>query len=183
MEDSVTLAPESSKNWEALGKLYIHTKQNHQAIHAFSKAVELDPLNPDSLLSLASSYRAAGEIQDALDCIEKAIELNVKPEKALLLRGEISRDLGNLNDSIDYSKRALKANPQSLDAYLFLAQTQRIAGKPMRRSQQLNRRSHPSAPMLFTRRKGKIVHSFRGAREVLPLFKGWLLNIHAMVKF
>jgi len=173
MEEALTLAPESSKNWEALGKLYIHTKQNHQAIHAFSKAVELDPLNPDSLLSLASSYRAAGEIQDALDCIEKAIELNVKPEKALLLRGEISRDLGNLNDSIDYSKRALKANPQSLDAYLFLAQTQRIAGKANEAIATIEQAiSSIGANVDLLVEKAKIVHSFRGAREVLPLLQG-----------
>ncbi len=173
MEEALNLEPDSPKNWEILGKLYIQNKQNHQAIHAFSKAVELDPQNPNSLLSLASSYRASGEIQDALDCIEKAMELDVKPEKALLLRGEISRDLGNLADSIEFSKKALKANPQSQDAYLFLAQTQRIAGKAneaIDTIEQAITALGSSVELLIE--KAKILHSFRGAREVLPFLQG-----------
>ncbi len=173
MEEALSHSPESSKNWEALGKLYIQNKQNHQAIHAFSKAVELDPSDPDVLLSLANSYRAAGEIQDALDCIEKAIELNVKPDRALLLRGEISRDLGNLADSIEFSRKALKANPNSLDAYLFLAQTQRVAGKAAEASETIEQAIVTlGAKVELLIEKARIVHSFKGAREALPFLQG-----------
>jgi tetratricopeptide (TPR) repeat protein len=172
LEEAVAISPDSPHNWQALGKLYIKNKQNHQAIHAFSKAVELDPQNPDAMLSLASSYRAAGEIQDALDCIDKAIELNVRPENAFLLKGEISRDLGNLNDAVEFSKSALKANPKSQDAYLFLAQTQRVAGKVNDAVNTIEQAiSTLGANVELLIEKAKIIHTFKGAREVLPFLQ------------
>lgn len=173
MEEALAMEPDAPHNWNALGKLYIQNKQNHQAIHAFSKAVELDPVNPDLLLALASSYRAAGEIQDALDCIEKAMELDVKPEKALLLRGEISRDLGNLVDAIEFSKKALHVNPNSLEAYLFLAQTQRIAGKANDAIATIDQAINTLGSNLdLLIEKSKIIHSYKGAREALPILQG-----------
>lgn len=172
MEEAVAMDPGSAENWESLGKLYSKSKQNDQAIHAFSKAIELAPQNPDTLLSLASSYRASGNIQDALDCIEKAIELNVKPEKPLLLRAEISRDLGNLSDAIKYTKEAIDIDPGNANAYQFLAQTQRIAGKAndaiLTIEDALNNLGN-NLDLLIE--KAKILHSFRGANDVLSFLQ------------
>ncbi|MEI8132587.1 MAG: tetratricopeptide repeat protein, partial [Leptolinea sp.] len=173
LEESLALQPDSSENWEALGNLYIHNKQNQPAVQAFLKVCGLNPDNPEPLLSLASAYRASGEIQEALDCIDNAMQLNAKPEKALLLRGEISRDLGNLNDAVDFSKKSLKANPNSRDAYLFLAQTLRIAGKANEAIATIDSAINTLGSTLdLLIEKAKILHSFRGGRDALPFLQG-----------
>ena len=101
------------------------------------------------------------------------MELNVKPEKALLLRGEISRDLGNLNDAVDFSKKSLKANPNSQDAYLFLAQTLRIAGKANEAIATIDSAINVlGANLELLIEKAKILHSFRGGKDALPFLQG-----------
>lgn len=173
LEEAVTIKPDNQKTWKTLGQLYIKNKQNNQAIEAFSKALELDTKDPEILLFLAQAYRVAGEIQEALDCIQKSQDMNVEPEKAMLLRGEISRDLGNLNDAVDYSKRAIKANPNYLDAYIFLVQVLRIAGKSNEAIATIESAINSlGANQELMIEKAKIVHSFRGSKEVLPLLQG-----------
>lgn len=62
-----------------------HAEENYQ------KAIELDPWNPDYLISLARLYRAQGLRARARKLVEKALEITPNHAEGLALLGEVDR--------------------------------------------------------------------------------------------
>ena len=57
-----------------LGDKYLTETNYEEAIVAFTKAIELDPKNPEGYKGLANVYAAAERYEDALDTLEQGLE-------------------------------------------------------------------------------------------------------------
>lgn len=82
---AVALNPGRAGNWEVLGSIYRAVMPLAQgadafAVQTYSRAVVLDPLNPNARIALGGVYYAAKAYEDAIDVFKLAVA--VKPDHA-----------------------------------------------------------------------------------------------------
>jgi tetratricopeptide (TPR) repeat protein len=68
--------PQNVRAWDSLGNLYRITQRNSDAIHAFERAVALEPNKYVYHYQLGTLYAAEGNYTDAIGEIQKVVELN-----------------------------------------------------------------------------------------------------------
>ncbi len=95
--------------WEALAKALLATDQTREAIAAFGKAVEIDPLRPDPHLALARIY--ALERQPAPARQHAEIGSRRDPAQGFEILAELMMDAGRLEDAASFARRSLQADP------------------------------------------------------------------------
>ena len=101
------------------GDIYIAEKQTNMAETAFSKAIELDPEQPQAYLSLARLYVASHQDEQALKRLDAlAAKTN---EEAMLMIGEIQQEEGRNEQSRDSYEKLLAIKPKNFLAMNNLA--------------------------------------------------------------
>ena len=68
--------PQNVRAWDSLGNLYRITQRNGDAIHAFERAVSLEPTKYVFHYQLGALYAAEGNYTDAIREIQKVVDLN-----------------------------------------------------------------------------------------------------------
>lgn len=68
--------------WCELGYAYYETKRFHEAVHAFQRALLLDPNDSAVLYALGCTYKRLKSWEQAIECFKKAIDLNPRYCKA-----------------------------------------------------------------------------------------------------
>jgi tetratricopeptide (TPR) repeat protein len=68
--------PQNVRAWDSLGNLYRITQRNGDAIHAFERAVLLEPSKYVFHYQLGTLYAAEGNYTDAIREIQKVVDLN-----------------------------------------------------------------------------------------------------------
>jgi len=68
--------PQNVRAWDSLGNLYRITQRNNDAIHAFERAVSLEPNKYVYHYQLGTLHAAEGNYADAIGEIQKVVELN-----------------------------------------------------------------------------------------------------------
>jgi len=84
-------------------------------------AHRLNPQDAATLLALASTLQAKGDLKDALGVCEKARKIWPKDEAVNLALGDIRGAAGDVKGSLDAYRKALEGNPHSVKAYLKIA--------------------------------------------------------------
>ena len=72
--------------FDALGNLYSHCKDQTRALEYFEKAVELEPSNSHFLMNAGLVRQALGDLDGAESAMNKAISLNPDDHQAWLHR-------------------------------------------------------------------------------------------------
>ncbi len=75
--------PEEGYIIDSLGWVYYKRGQYKQAIHWLKLAVLMEPLDPEIMMHLALSYRAAGQKQEMLNILEQIAPLAIEEKRVL----------------------------------------------------------------------------------------------------
>lgn len=76
MEKVVAADPKNIQAWVTLGNDYFDAQNPKKAVEAYTKALELNPNNPDVLTDQGVMFRALGFFDKALANFEKANKIN-----------------------------------------------------------------------------------------------------------
>lgn len=123
---AVVYNPNNYLNYESLGSLYQLATTigvegaSVKAIEAYTKALELNPLNPGLKLAIGRLYLAEGKITDAKMYIEESLTLKPDYIDALIISSQVERSEGNTSKAISLAEQALSLSPtdQNLVQYL-----------------------------------------------------------------
>ena len=94
--------------WESLAKALLAAGQTRDAIAAFGKAVEVQPLKPEPHLALARVY--ALERQPALARQHAEIGSQRDPAQGFEILAELMMDAGRFSDAAAFARRSLDAD-------------------------------------------------------------------------
>jgi superkiller protein 3 len=101
---------EGTQMWNDLGELFFKTGALNEAVHAFQKAIELEPGSGQAYNNLAYVYVAQGQFQEAIPLYEKSLELlREDADKAL-----VWNRLGNVYRKLNDYENAMKAYQQAV---------------------------------------------------------------------
>ncbi len=123
-EQVVAREPGNLQAWVALGNDYFDTHQSQKAINAYTKALELDPKNPDILTDQGIMYRELMAFDKAVANFEKAGKLDPKHVQSLFNLGIVyAMDLKAPDKAAKAWNRVIEidpAGPQAAKARLAL---------------------------------------------------------------
>jgi tetratricopeptide (TPR) repeat protein len=84
---------------QMLGQLATTQRRFEDALGHYRRALELDPAHQNSLMGMASSYRALGRSEEALVGFRRALELSGHDTRATLAIADIEFSLGRLDEA------------------------------------------------------------------------------------
>jgi len=113
--DLRTIVEKDPNNWAAwtkLGNFYFDNNQYAEAIEAYTKALELNPNNPDIITDRAIMYRKIKNFTMAADEFRRAAEMDPNHLNSATNLGLVLRwDLEDFEGAIQAWEMALKRNP------------------------------------------------------------------------
>jgi tetratricopeptide (TPR) repeat protein len=116
-EKIVAQDPKNLNAWLSLGNDYFDTEQAQKAIHAYGKALEIEPNNPNVLTDQGVMYRKVGWYDKALVNFEKAQKIDPKHLQSLFNSGVVyAVDLKDHVKARPYWKKILEIDPNSATA-------------------------------------------------------------------
>jgi len=98
------------------------------AVRAYSRALNLDPVNPDVYNNLGAALRGQGKLAAACACYRRALILRPNHAGTLANLGNALREQGNLKSAINALTHAIRQAPQSADVIFNLGLALRAAG-------------------------------------------------------
>jgi cytochrome c-type biogenesis protein CcmH/NrfG len=116
-EKIVAQDPKNLNAWISLGNDYFDTEQAQKAIHAYGKALEIEPNNPNVLTDQGVMFRKVGWYDKALNNFEKALKLDSKHLQSLYNIGIVyAIDMKQPEKAIPYWNQYLKIDSSSATA-------------------------------------------------------------------
>jgi tetratricopeptide (TPR) repeat protein len=121
-EDLQTLLLEGSKHYER-GEL-------GDALRAFNKAIDVDPLCESTYLWLGAVHRAVGKLEDCLVDCDNALRIYPNCAQTLDYKATCLIDLGRFSDALNTTQQALDIEDDDVDAFDLQGIALRWLGKP-----------------------------------------------------
>ncbi|RII31679.1 MAG: hypothetical protein CXR30_02370 [Geobacter sp.] len=116
-EKIVAQDPKNLNAWISLGNDYFDTEQSQKAIHAYGKALEIEPNNPNVLTDQGVMYRKVGWYDKALVNFEKAQKIDPRHLQSLYNMGIVyALDLKKPDKAIEIWNKYLQYDPSSATA-------------------------------------------------------------------
>ncbi len=112
-----------------LGFVNLQKKDYPAAEAAYLEVLDLEPGDPDALLSLSSIYNAMGQKDKAKEMLDKATEANPADPKAQFKKGLFLRNANDNEGATKAFQAVVDADPTNADAYFNLGQLMVGAGK------------------------------------------------------
>ena len=112
------LYPDFGFGWKLMGGIL--QMQGKDALHAYQKAAQFLPDDPNAHYNLGVALKSAGRLEDAAACYRKAVALKPDFAEAYGNLGSVFKDLGRLEDAVSSYRRAIKIKPDSSDTYINL---------------------------------------------------------------
>ena len=104
--------PKQRSAWVRLGNLYFDSNQYMPAIEAYTKALELEPNDPDVITDRAVMYRAVQDFQRAAAEFRRASEMDPRHLNSLMNLGIVLRyDLNDVQGAVAAWQAYLARNP------------------------------------------------------------------------
>jgi cytochrome c-type biogenesis protein CcmH/NrfG len=111
-EKVVVQDPKNLNAWISLGNDYYDMDQAQKAIHAYGKALEIEPNNPNVLTDQGVMFRKVGWFDKALANFEKAYKLDPKHVQSLYNAGLVyAVDLKDNVKARPYWQKILEIDP------------------------------------------------------------------------
>jgi cytochrome c-type biogenesis protein CcmH/NrfG len=109
--------PKDRQAWVQLGNDYFDSQQAQKAIDAYSRALELDPNDPNVLTDQGVMYRAIGSFDRAIENFEKAAKVDPKHAQSLFNLGVVwANDKKDPVKAAAAWKKVIQVAPQSAQA-------------------------------------------------------------------
>ncbi len=106
--------PSNTKAWITLGNLYFDAQNPTESVKAYTRALELQPNNPDVLTDRGTMYRALGQYELALQSYIKASSLNPAHKNSLFNAGIVLfYDLKREAEGIEKWEQLLRLDPKA----------------------------------------------------------------------
>jgi tetratricopeptide (TPR) repeat protein len=119
--------PQMVDAWESLGKALAVAGRTQDAIAAFGKAIEVDPLKPEAHLALARIY--ALERQPSLARQHAELGVQRDPAQAYEILAELMMDAGRFDDAAANARRSLEVDPSRYMSRFLLGVIAQQRGK------------------------------------------------------
>lgn len=117
-EKVVAQDPKNLNAWISLGNDYFDTEQSQKAINAYSKALEIEPNNPNVLTDQGVMFRKIGWYDKALANFEKANKIEPNHLQSLYNAGIVyAVDLKQPEKATPYWSKYLKLDSNSPTAF------------------------------------------------------------------
>ncbi len=148
MELATQKYPNSAPCQFYLGISYYNSKQLENTQKAFQKALNLEPTNPEYLVSLASLYQKQGQEKEAVDLYKQGIEKVPQEPRCYLNLGKIYLAQGLYSNAINVFKTAAQIQPNDPEIFQTLGmayerQGQRdLAAQSYERAKYLENQTH-----------------------------------------
>lgn len=101
----------------------------HDAIAAFTQALERNPHDPAAWHHLALAHRQAGDAKAVRKCLNKALEIDPENARAWHALAQLDVDSGNPDVAIPLFKKAVKYDPTYTAAHQALGRTLEKTGR------------------------------------------------------
>lgn len=95
---------------------------NAAALAAYAKIVQLEPQNPEPLISQSQLYMIEQNIQSAYDAAAKAVAIEPKNANALTALARAEDWLGKFEDALNHALDAQEIDPQNVDTLAVLSE-------------------------------------------------------------
>ncbi len=118
--------PKNYLNFQSLGAIYYSTGlfgsegAYDNAIAAYQKASELNPLNPGLKLSIANAYLQQDKTKEARDYATEALTLKGDFVDAMIVLAKVEKKSGNQQLAVSYAEQALALYPGNKDLNDFV---------------------------------------------------------------
>lgn len=113
-EKIVAQDPKNLNAWISLGNDYFDTEQSQKSINAYSKALEIEPNNPNVLTDQGIMFRKVGWYDKAIANFEKANQIDPNHLQSIFNLGLVySVDLKQPDKASQYWNRYLQMDPSS----------------------------------------------------------------------
>jgi Flp pilus assembly protein TadD len=96
---SASTQAQTAEEWYTQGVGYLNARQFEKAVHAFTKAIELNPQDEFSLMARGGCYMMSNRFSEAIRDFTRVIELNPQSSSAYLNRGQVHRIRGDLEEA------------------------------------------------------------------------------------
>ena len=127
VEQSPTFSPEvRAQIYTDRGWVYLHLKENEQAISDFNSALALNPVYARAYGRRGLAYRYLKDYQHAMSDYDRAIELNPQDTWSYERRGRMYRKLGNYWRALEDFDRIVELDSNYVWAYLHRGITYRL---------------------------------------------------------
>lgn len=107
----------NAEDWRAEAYEAQKAKQYDRAIIAYSKVLEMEPMNPAIYNNRGNVYRDKGQFDEAIRDYNEAIRINPKYETAFCNRGKTYYYMGDYEAAMSDYNEAISLNPQYSFAY------------------------------------------------------------------
>ncbi|HXX78076.1 MAG TPA: tetratricopeptide repeat protein, partial [Ktedonobacteraceae bacterium] len=108
------------------GWVYVHLKQNEQAIHDFNSAIALNPQYARAYARRGLAYRFLKNYPQAFSDFDRAIELNPQDTWAYERRGRMYRKIGNYAHALEDFDQIVERDSNYVWAYVHRGITYRL---------------------------------------------------------
>jgi choline-sulfatase len=119
--------PRMVDGWESLAKALVATGRTKDAIAAFGKAIEVEPLKPEPHLALARIY--ALERQPALARQHAELGIQRDPGQGYEILAELMMDAGRPREAAADARRSLQADPSRYMSHYLLGVIAQQSGR------------------------------------------------------
>ncbi|MGD9581649.1 MAG: tetratricopeptide repeat protein, partial [Vampirovibrionia bacterium] len=120
-QKAININPDT--NWtsivcQALGAIYYQAKRNADAaIMSYQMALNMEPENPEALVSLAEIHYDKGNYDSAIACYTKALEFDKENAQANCNLGFVHWEKSEIDEAIKYYQQAIALHPEYDIAY------------------------------------------------------------------
>ncbi len=113
--------PQLSFLWSNLGIVYRRASQDDDALWAYRKALEFNPVDHTAMNNLAKMYSEQGLVEESVALFEKANALRLKNPYYLLLLSEDAMNEGRYEDARNLLIRALRRKDNEYRLHFAMA--------------------------------------------------------------
>ena len=106
--EAIRINPEYGPAHDMLGQWYRYTSRLPLALHHSRIAIELDPQNPDFIVSRAIVLAGDGQDQAAWDLIEPLLDNNAVAERVAIVYARIASGIGRENQALEWINHHLR---------------------------------------------------------------------------
>lgn len=117
-----------SETYEALGKIYLETGRQEEAIGILKTAIEYDTDNIDAMIKLAESYQQIGEVEISENTFLEAIAKQPNYWRSIHELATFYAQNGHVKKAIKKYKKVLEITPENSIAYNNLGGAYVFAG-------------------------------------------------------
>ncbi|MEQ8666864.1 MAG: tetratricopeptide repeat-containing glycosyltransferase family protein [Rhodospirillales bacterium] len=127
-DDATAIRDREAARVFALAVDYHRRALYDDAVRAYSRALSLDPLNPDVYNNLGVALRSQGKIAAAIACYQRGLVLRPNHTGTLANLGNALREQGNLKSALTALSHAVRQAPGSADVIHNLGLASRDSG-------------------------------------------------------